>query len=116
MRAVNLFVGLAVVFVLGQTALIACQAPCPKPPENGADAGAAEEEGSRIKYPQCVKACVVLERLDCPEARKLDGGLNCYGVCAETVSSGKFDLKPECVGAASTLAEVRACGSVRCQK
>jgi hypothetical protein len=74
----------------------------------------AGEDLDAARYPMCAKACANLATLGCPEARRVDGGQTCYAVCVHTEETHKFDLKPTCLAAAKTVAEAKACGSVRC--
>lgn len=104
-------------------ALAGCPAPEPAHPELAeggrppADSPDAEDppEGSAA-IPACSRACAALERLGCPEAERPDGGRTCYAVCADAERGGKFSLKPSCVAASKSVAELRACGTVRCGK
>lgn len=76
----------------------------------------AGEDLDAARYPACAKACINLGALGCPEARAVDGGQSCYAVCAHAEETHKFDLKPACLAAAKSIAEAKACGSVRCLK
>lgn len=96
-------------------ALTACpSAPAPKPPTSDPDAGADQEEMDAA-VPACARACINLRKHACPEAAQLDAGKSCYRVCADSESSGKSTLKPDCVATATTDEGIRACGP-RCQK
>lgn len=67
------------------------------------------------RCPACKAACEALERLGCPEAKPADAGQGCQEVLEHAQTSGKFDLKPYCVAAAKSRADLAKCGTVRCQ-
>lgn len=69
-----------------------------------------------IRYPVCKSACDNLKKLGCIESKQLDGGQDCYSICAHAESTRKFDLHPACVANAKTVDAVRACGPIRCGK
>jgi len=62
----------------------------------------------------CAQACSCMNSLSCPEANPPDSGDNCETVCNHTIDSGVFDMKPACLAAAQTLADLQACGTVKC--
>lgn len=109
--------------------LVGCPAPTPdpKPPvvpvEDGGfpvvqtDSGDDEDPSlDAALFPVCVKACATLKVQQCPEAQRLPGGKTCYAICRDEQQRGKINLKPECIAKASSVSEIRACGTVRCQK
>ena len=102
--------------------LTACPPP-PKPVPTDADAAPAPTQDASTDAPvdaapakPCVSACARLSELGCPEALPVDGGSTCLQICEQAEATGKFNLKPQCISAAKTVEEVRACGSVRCKK
>jgi len=118
LRSVNLVMGasLAIFFAY---ATGGCPTPAPKPPPfDASDASAfqdADAEGdSSLRSPSCAAACAKMKTLRCPEAEQPDGGKTCYLLCADAEGSGKFSLKSECLARAGTVADLRACGTVRC--
>ncbi|MCL2726675.1 MAG: hypothetical protein FWD69_19825 [Polyangiaceae bacterium] len=85
--------------------LLACQ-PAPKQPVQ--DAGDASVELDAAS--PAVKACANLRRLGCAE-----GNDDSCVVTIEHVQSARItDLRPDCLAAATTKAEARACKSVQC--
>lgn len=102
---------------------VGCPKPNPPVPppdvtttDSGDDGGADPEDPplDAAAFPDCVRACSKLKSLGCPEAAKPDGGKTCYTVCADAERSGKFSLNPKCVGAASDVAGLAVCKTVRC--
>lgn len=116
-------------WAFGALLALGCPAPEPKQPETIQDAGAdgfpqtsgdpGDSEDPTVAaalFPDCVKACVTLHTLGCPEAEKPAGGKTCYAICRDAEKSVGFSLKPACVAQAKSVTEVRACKTVRCQK
>lgn len=100
----------------------ACREPnCPdavvviQPADAGlpGDAGEEQLDGTK-KISPCGDACVQLAKLGCPESTPKPGEESCYVVCARAEETKRFSLKPTCIAKAATVAEVRACGTVRC--
>jgi len=56
-------------------------------------------------------ACANLAALQCPEGLRLD----CELVAQKALNTGITDLKLECLAAAKTADEARACGTVTCR-
>lgn len=97
----------------------ACREPnCPdsivviQPPDAGL-ADAEELDGTK-KPSACGDACVQLAKLGCPESTPKPGEESCFIVCTRAEETKRFSLKPACIAKAATVAEVRACGTVRC--
>jgi hypothetical protein len=92
------------------------------PPTDAQDAStgaldAGDPDGGDLdaaRYPACAKACATLGKLGCPEAATVDGGQSCYAVCGHAAETKKFDFKAPCLATAKTIADAKACGSVRC--
>lgn len=76
-----------------------------------AEAGVVDS--APVASDQCAQACANLRKLGCPEGSSVDGGDSCERVCGVTYV-GVFNIKPACVASASSVAGVRACGTVRC--
>lgn len=110
---------------LSAALLLACPAPRPPgpPPDEDADAGdypvppenLVEElpEGSPqgLSSP-CGKACENLRRVPCREGFPTREGVTCYRGC---LSMARHQRVPaSCWAAASSPAEARACGGLRC--
>lgn len=54
----------------------------------------------------CTRACARLEAVGCPEGRPSRGGVTCTSVCGRNA-----DILPlACIGKATSVATVRACG------
>lgn len=112
--------------LLAVALLIGCPQLPPKPPVTDGDAAvdsavldsASMSDGfdGTYKPDVCSKACSKMSELGCPEGMPADAGKSCYTLCMDTQASKKFDLKPECIAVAKSVAEVRGCGTVRCQK
>lgn len=85
--------------------------PGPAPPASGA-ASTGGAAPAPAPADVCDEACAELAALGCPEALPA-GGQSCSRVCVHTLG-GVFDLKPACIAAAHSRAEVRACGTVKC--
>ena len=62
----------------------------------------------------CADACDVLNELGCPEAERSANGDDCELVCMR--ASELRDMKLGCVAAATTMIDLRACGTVRCRR
>lgn len=102
-------------------------APGPKPPvhESGADGGypivhtdSSDDEDPAPgagTFPACSMACKVMKDHACGEAVQLKGGKTCYALCRDEEIRGKFSLKPACVAKATSLLEIRRCGTVQCE-
>lgn len=60
-----------------------------------------------------VKVCANLAALNCGEAFVRGEG-DCTRTIEKMQSSGRMDVKPACLIAAKTPAQVRKCGTVRC--
>jgi hypothetical protein len=85
-----------------------------------ADAADSQDDGSSNieagHYPVCMAMCLNLAKHLCPEALGVDGGDSCYALCVHSEGTKQFNLKPACIVAAKTDADIRACGTVRCKK
>ncbi len=97
--------------------------PAPVPPTADADAEVAQDDASAVNpdaQPQppppppvqdaCSAFCAILTQLGCSEGAQA----NCASTCRHVIDSGLTDLKISCVSAAKTVAQVKACGSVKC--
>jgi hypothetical protein len=88
---------------------VACAAPpppAPLPPERHGHLGDAAPDSP------CARGCQTLRRIGCEEGEPLHG-VSCADLCTDIQQRAEFDLKPECIARAATLADARACG-VRC--
>jgi len=67
------------------------------------------------QYPDdvCGHACENLERLQCPEAKPVDGGKTCLEFCDQAKTDARLRLHPGCVASATTREELHTC-KVRC--
>jgi hypothetical protein len=95
--------------------LAACCTPTPVvnppvvPPLEVADGGYGPEDLAEASTP-CGKACLNLRKFLCAEGHTTPSGARCYDVCR----SAPQLLSVDCVIAAKSLNELRAC-HVRCQ-
>lgn len=64
----------------------------------------------------CMRACLNLAVLKCPEALTIDGGKDCYNLCKDAEATGKFNMNTACVAAATDVAHLKLCKTVRCKK
>lgn len=103
--------------------LAMCVSACPKtpvspPPDADADVVVTVTDADAPPIANadagdvCTRACGVLARLDCPEGYP-DAGLGCVAVCRHT-QNGAFNIRPDCIAAAVSATQVRACGTVKC--
>lgn len=85
--------------------LFAC-APHPPPPEAPSALLGVDASGT-----PCESACAHLAAFHCPEAKPTKGGVACPELCerGQTLEN----MPTACLGGATSLAAVRACG-VRC--
>jgi hypothetical protein len=60
----------------------------------------------------CGRACARLSQLGCPESNTNQRGATCYQVCTKAAHVQRLPLS--CVSRSTSVAEVRACGFVRC--
>jgi hypothetical protein len=105
------------------TAIYACKPMPPRtyeptdggsfPPGDTEPTDAEDPPEGSATHPACVRACVKLKELGCPEHVRKPGGKTCYRVCVDAVEA-MLDLEPTCVVKARSVEEVRACG-VRCR-
>ena len=83
------------------------------------DAGHLQLPDANITIPRvtaCEKANANLVALGCSDVTKPPVyGQSFVQVCSHAASTGAFDLRPECLANAGTIAEARACGTVSCK-
>lgn len=88
----------------------------PMPPDWYPAAGTplvVEVDGSpSAEQSPCGRACASLRRLGCPEGQPSRKGVSCYRTCLEMASLER--IPAECWASAGTVADLRACGRVRC--
>ena len=82
----------------------------------GYEDGSTGPNGPKPAHPVCDRACVNLRALGCPEGTPVTGGDSCEDVCARSDLSGHFSIKPQCLADSGSVEQLRACGTVRCQK
>jgi hypothetical protein len=64
---------------------------------------------------QCSMACANLRKLPCSDGFGVDGGKSCEALCTPDAPVPTFDMKPQCLIAAKTVADAIACGTVGCK-
>lgn len=97
------FVLLAAVLAGCPPAPTSCQPPSPQ-------ADAAPPDGDA-----CERACSNIKALGCPEGEPKTGE-SCVMVCRHTQVTGLTDLQPECLAAARSVDDVRACHTLKCKQ
>ncbi len=65
------------------------------------------------RFSSCHNACEVVIKF-CPHEAAFENNAACEKVCEHTQETKTFDMKPACLAVARSVAEVRACGTVRC--
>lgn len=93
-------------------ALGACEPKPPPPvPAPMLDAGWVFEDAGTLEE----AACQNLRRLGCPEGDGVAGGRSCEETFLMEANRVFVNFRPECIAAASSVEQVRACQTVRCR-
>jgi len=92
-------------------ALVGCPHPMPEPdagPPPDGDSGSADIDGA---IDSVTAACKSLNALRCAA-----GGPNCVSALRAGQAARISDFKPACLAHAKTVADVEACGTVKCER
>ena len=89
---------------LAMLVIVQCTPTPVTPPTDGGRDASSGDSGDAI-----ARACQNLATLGCAE-----GNASCVTTMQHAQSTGITDLKPACLAAAKSKADVRACGSVAC--
>lgn len=102
----------AIAIALIAYTLGACD-PKPPPPVPAPilDAGWVFEDAGSMEE----AACQNLRRLGCPEGDGVAGGRSCEETFLMEANRVFVNFRPECIAAASSVDQVRACQTVRCR-